>query len=108
MAGYNHPCRHCGVLIPPDSNTCPMCGKVNPLSIRCPQCHSPVQKTWQACNSCGLKLHITCPACQETIFFDDYCQKCGARLAVTCPNPKCRFEQPILGPTCKKCGKPLN
>ena len=107
MAGYKHPCRHCGQLAPPDANVCPMCGKVNPLSARCPKCRAPIQAGWKRCSSCGQALEVVCPECLAAVFFDDYCAACGARLVVHCPHPKCRVEQPPLGGPCVKCGKPM-
>lgn len=107
MPGYMHPCRYCDKLIPPDSNTCPLCGKVNPLGLRCPRCKNPIRKDYVSCNSCGLELKCLCPSCGKTTFFGDYCEHCGHRLAVVCPHQKCRKEQPPLGNSCIYCGKPL-
>lgn len=108
MPGYKHPCRYCDGLVSEDSNVCPLCGKVNPVGpLRCPKCHSPIEKGWTKCGHCGLGLQIACPQCGKLTFFGDYCDKCNARLVVVCPNPKCRTEQPPIGPNCVKCGKPL-
>jgi len=107
MPGYKHPCRYCNQLVPPDANVCPLCGKVNPLGLRCPKCRSPIKQAWKNCSNCGLLLEVACPKCGRTTFFGDYCQNCEARLTVFCPNPKCRAEQPPLGGNCLKCGKPL-
>jgi len=108
MADYQHPCRYCHRLVPPDSAVCPLCGKTNPSGpLRCPKCHSPIQSGWIACARCGQSLKTTCPGCFAETFFGDHCDQCGARLVVHCPNPKCRAEQPPLGPNCQKCGKPL-
>jgi RNA polymerase subunit RPABC4/transcription elongation factor Spt4 len=107
MAGYKHPCRYCGKLIPPESNVCPICGRRNPLSLRCPKCKSPIEKGWKSCSDCGLSLEIICPSCGKPTFFGDYCDVCDAPLTVICPNPKCRTEQPPLGDKCIKCHKPL-
>ncbi|HHX87344.1 MAG TPA: hypothetical protein GX693_04085 [Firmicutes bacterium] len=108
MPGYQHPCRYCDKLIPPDANACPICGKVNPLGpLRCPRCAAPTRKGWVRCSSCGLDLQLKCPACGQNTFFGDYCEHCGHRLAVICPHRKCRTEQPPLGDKCIKCGKPL-
>ncbi len=106
MPGYMHPCRYCNEIIPPDSNVCPICGKVNPLGpLRCPKCRSPIQKKYKVCPSCGLSLEITCPHCGERTFFGDYCERCGKRLVIICP--KCKTEQPPIAGKCIKCGKPL-
>ncbi|MGI6114088.1 MAG: double zinc ribbon domain-containing protein [Mahellales bacterium] len=107
MAGYKQPCRKCDNFIPPDSNTCPICGKRDPLIVRCPKCRNPIDTNWQKCNCCGLPLYITCPKCGNKTFFDDCCQHCNSPLLVACPNPKCRLEQPPIGSKCIKCGKPL-
>ncbi len=107
MAGYSHPCRYCDRMIPPDSDVCPLCGKINPLSRRCPKCRAPLVSGWKSCNRCGLNLETVCPECFKTTFFGDYCDQCGARLVIHCPNPKCRREQPPVGPDCIACGKPL-
>lgn len=106
VVGYKHPCRYCEKLIPPDSEVCPFCGKENPLGpMRCPKCHSPVEKDWQTCSHCGLNLRIVCPYCGKTTFFGDYCEDCGKKLTVICPS--CQFEQPPISDKCIKCGKPL-
>ncbi|MFP4200983.1 MAG: double zinc ribbon domain-containing protein [Bacillota bacterium] len=107
MIGYQKPCRYCDELIPPTSNTCPNCGRVNPLSSRCPRCKTPLRAGWSHCPSCGLKLRIDCPYCGEKTFFGDYCDKCDARLLVRCTGEKCRLEQPPLGEVCIECGKPV-
>nr|HPZ65539.1 hypothetical protein [Bacillota bacterium] len=67
MPGYMIPCRYCQQLVPPDANTCPACGKVNPVQARCPKCAHPIRKGWVACSSCGLSLEITCPFCGQDI-----------------------------------------
>jgi hypothetical protein len=106
MVGYQHPCRYCQQLVPPDAATCPYCSKVNPTgSLRCPKCKSPVQSQWKSC-TCGQPLEITCPSCFQQTFFGDYCQKCDQRLLITCP--KCKTAQPPLGGNCIKCKKPLS
>lgn len=108
MPGYKHPCKYCDKLIPRDSNICPVCGRVNPLgSFRCPKCKNPVQQGYRNCDNCGLLLEVACPKCGKISWFGDYCEHCDARLAVICPNSKCRTEQPPVGGTCVKCGKPL-
>jgi hypothetical protein len=108
LPGYKKPCRYCEGLIAPESKVCPLCGKVSPLgSPRCPRCRSQVEKGWIRCGDCGLSLEVVCPFCGEQTFFGDYCDKCDARLLVTCPNRKCGEEQPPIGGTCVKCGKPL-
>ena len=107
MPGYKLPCRYCGKVIPPESNICPICGKANPIFLRCPKCRDLIEKEWLNCPSCGLSLRVTCPTCKNETFFDDYCEKCDFALTVVCPNPKCRLEQPPLGNKCIKCGKPL-
>jgi len=106
MAGFMHPCRYCDKLVPPDSNVCPLCGKVNPTGpLRCGRCKTPIMKGWAACPGCGLVLDAACPSCGKATFLGDYCDQCGARLAVICP--KCKTEQPPVGDKCFKCGKPL-
>lgn len=107
MAGYKHPCRYCDKLIPADSNVCPICGKNNPLSLRCPICKAPIEKGWKSCSCCGLSLEMFCPKCGKATFLDDYCEHCGAPLRIVCPNPKCKTEQPIGGTKCIKCKKLL-
>lgn len=107
MPGYKLPCRYCGKVIPPQSNVCPICGKANPIFLRCPRCKDLIEKGWVNCPSCGLSLKVTCPKCKAETFFGDYCEKCGSPLTIVCPNPKCRFEQPPIGDKCVKCGKPL-
>ncbi|MDD5659548.1 MAG: zinc ribbon domain-containing protein [Actinomycetota bacterium] len=108
MPGYKIPCRYCGKVIPPESNVCPICGKSNPIFLRCPRCKDLIEKGWVNCPSCGLSLKVTCPKCKVETFFADYCDKCGSALTVVCPNPKCRFEQPPVSDKCVKCKKPLN
>lgn len=108
MGSISHFCRHCDQLIPPDSETCPLCGKVNPMQARCPKCRAPIRRGWQSCSRCGLTLSVTCPECFKLSFFDDYCEHCQAHLVIHCPNPKCRHEQPPVGDICRKCGKPLD
>jgi len=107
VIGYQQPCRYCDEFIPPTSNVCPVCGKVNPLHMRCPRCRDLIRKAWTNCSNCGLELRITCPYCQETTFFGDYCETCDARLVVVCSAEKCGLEQPPIGDSCKECGKPL-
>jgi hypothetical protein len=108
MPGYKHFCRYCNQLIEPDSNVCPLCGKVNPLGpSRCPKCRNPIQKTWKHCSHCGLTLAVVCPKCRRTSFLGDYCDHCDARLVVICRNPKCRAEQPPIGDVCVRCSQPL-
>ena len=68
MPGYMQPCRHCDRLIPPDSNSCPLCGKVDPLQLRCPRCRNPIKKDYVVCNSCGLELKCLCPGCGKSTF----------------------------------------
>jgi RNA polymerase subunit RPABC4/transcription elongation factor Spt4 len=108
MPGYKIPCRYCGKVIPPESNICPICGKANPIFLRCPKCKNLIEKGWVNCSSCGLSLKVICPKCRAETFFGDYCEKCGSPLTVVCPNPKCRFEQPPIGDKCTRCGKPLS
>ena len=108
MPGYKIPCRYCGKVIPPESSVCPVCGKANPIFLRCPRCRDLIEKEWVSCPSCGLSLKVTCPKCKAETFFGDYCEKCSSPLTVVCPNPKCRFEQPPIGDKCIRCGKPLN
>ena len=108
MPGFKHPCRYCGEMIPPEANVCPMCGKINPLGpLRCPKCRNPVKKDWKKCSNCGLSLEEICPKCDKSTFLGDYCDHCNDRLLIVCPNPKCGQEQPPIGDTCIKCGKPL-
>ena len=107
MISYKQPCRYCDQLIPPESNICPLCGKVNPLGpLRCPKCSNPVRKDYIVCSNCGLSLRVTCPSCGETTFFGDYCEHCGERLTVICP--KCGTEQPPIDNKCIKCGRTLD
>jgi len=107
MPGYKHPCQYCGKLVPPDSNVCPHCGRVNPSGLRCPKCRNPIRKDWVNCSHCGLPLKVACPKCGKTTFFGDYCEQCSARLLVVCPNPKCKTEQSPIGENCVKCNRPL-
>ena len=108
MPGYKHQCNYCGKLIEKDANLCPYCGKVNPLGpMRCPKCRNPIQKDYIVCSNCGLNLKIICPFCGKETFFGDYCDNCNKRLLVICSDTKCKTEQPPLGNTCIKCGKPL-
>ena len=107
MIGYQEPCRYCDELIPPMSNTCPLCGRVNPHAARCPRCRNPVQKRWVNCPGCGLDLKTECPYCGEETRFGDYCDACDVRLMVRCSNAKCGLEQPPVARACSKCGKPL-
>ncbi len=108
MPGYKHPCRYCEALIDKDSNVCPICGKDNPATpIRCPRCRTPIRKSWQRCNVCGLKLNIECPFCGKETFFDSYCEHCDKRLLVVCPRRRCKTKQPPISENCIKCGKPL-
>ncbi len=106
MSGYKHPCKYCGQLIPPNSNVCPVCGKVNPLETRCPKCRAPIKEGWARCSSCGLSLVTNCPKCGKPTFFGDYCQNCGNQLVVECK--KCHTIQAPLSDKCVKCGKQLN
>ncbi|MDD5569129.1 MAG: DUF5684 domain-containing protein [Candidatus Pacebacteria bacterium] len=104
--GYKHACKYCDKLIPPNSSACPYCEKVNPLGpSRCPKCHEPIEKDFKVCPNCNTNLRIVCPFCNKTTFFGEHCEDCGERLLVKCP--KCGQEQPPLGDTCIKCGKPL-
>jgi RNA polymerase subunit RPABC4/transcription elongation factor Spt4 len=105
MPGYKHPCHYCDKLIPPDSNVCPLCGKINPLLLRCPKCRDLIEKGWKMCSNCGLSLEVNCPKCSKTTFFGDYCEHCNERLVIVCP--KCKTEQPPIGDKCIKCGKNL-
>jgi len=105
MPGYKHPCRYCDKLIPPDSNVCPFCGKINPLLMRCPKCRDLIEKGWKTCSNCGLSLEVNCPKCGKTTFFGDYCEHCDERLVIVCP--KCKTEQPPIGEKCIKCSKNL-
>ena len=107
MIGYKHPCRYCDEFIPPDSNVCPLCGRANPLRMRCPKCRDLIRRSYANCGHCGLQLTITCPYCGESTFFDDYCDECDTRLLMMCSNEKCMLEQPPVGEVCSKCGKPL-
>ncbi|MFH0748766.1 MAG: zinc ribbon domain-containing protein [Candidatus Bathyarchaeota archaeon] len=105
MSSYKKPCKYCGQLVPPNSNVCPLCGKVNPLENRCPKCRALIQTTWLSCGSCGLSLRIKCPKCGKDTFFGDYCENCGNRLTVECN--KCHTTQAPINNKCIKCGKPL-
>ena len=106
MIGYKHPCRYCDKLIAAESNTCPFCGKINPLGpLMCPKCKSPVHKDWIKCGSCGQALRIVCPMCGKETFFGDYCDKCDARIQVRCR--KCHKEQSPVSDKCIYCGKVL-
>ncbi|MGD0915355.1 MAG: zinc ribbon domain-containing protein [Thermodesulfobacteriota bacterium] len=105
MVGYMHPCRYCSKLVPPESNVCPFCGKVNPLELRCPKCKSPIEEDWKRCSHCGISLELTCPKCGKTTFLGDYCKHCDSRLVVVCT--KCKTEQSPIGEKCIKCDKPF-
>ncbi|MCX6347545.1 MAG: zinc ribbon domain-containing protein [Actinobacteria bacterium] len=65
MPGYKLPCRYCGKVIPPESHVCPICGKANPIFLRCPKCRGLIEKGWVNCPSCGLSLKVTCPTCKS-------------------------------------------
>jgi len=106
MIGYKHPCRYCDKLVPPTSQVCPFCGKVNPLGpLRCPNCRTPIQKDYAVCSHCGLSLTTRCPTCGKPTFFGDYCEHCDTRLVVVCP--RCGSEQPPIENKCFKCGTAL-
>lgn len=106
MPGYMQPCRYCNQLVDPDSNTCPACGKINPVGpMRCPKCRNPIQKGWVSCSNCGLSLKTVCTGCGKETFFGDHCDHCGAELKTVCPH--CGFKQSPLNPKCEKCGKEI-
>jgi len=108
MPGYKHSCRYCNGLVEGDARFCPFCGRINPAGPpRCPACAAPVEQSWKACTTCGLKLEGACPHCGQTGFLVDYCPHCQVQLTMTCPNRKCRSEQPLLRNICADCGKPL-
>ncbi|MGB9627987.1 MAG: double zinc ribbon domain-containing protein [Thermodesulfobacteriota bacterium] len=106
MVGYKHPCRYCDGLIPPDSEVCPLCGRVNPTGpFRCPKCRSPIQRGWKNCSDCGLSLELVCPHCGKNTFFGDYCDHCNEVLRIICKH--CKTSQAPIGDRCIKCNKPL-
>jgi len=109
VPGYQQPCRYCDTLVPPESNVCPACGKVNPVGpLRCAVCRAPIRESWVSCSNCGLSLRARCPACGAETFAGDYCSACGARLAVRCSNRGCGAEQHLLATACGECGAALH
>jgi hypothetical protein len=107
MPGYNT-CHYCERLIPPESTTCPFCGKANPtVALHYPKCNNPIQKERMRCNSYGLNLKITHPEYEKPACLADYCESCSSLLVATYPDPKCKTEQPTFNDKYIKCDKPL-
>lgn len=53
-----------------------------PLMQPCPQCHTPVQATFNYCPTCNTKLHPHCAQCQRMVrLTDTFCPYCGYKLA---------------------------
>ncbi|NLB40889.1 MAG: hypothetical protein GX815_01260, partial [Clostridiales bacterium] len=58
MAGYKHPCIHCGVYIEGDSRFCPSCQSGSPFGYLCPNCLRPIEKGQAVCSGCGRSLYV--------------------------------------------------
>ena len=106
MAGYKHPCAYCGKLVNRTRTFARTAVKeLRRGHFKCPRCRNTVERDFKLCAHCGLPLHIICPTCGKETFFGAQCDVCSTSLLVTCP--KCKTQQPPVGPNCVKCGKPL-
>lgn len=99
---------YCNELIPGDSEMCPMCGRKDPFSLRCPRCKNPIENNWKICSSCGIKLKTICISCGKEIPTAEFCEYCKGPILVRCKNRKC-LEVQILTPEgkCIKCGNKI-
>ncbi|MGH9524864.1 MAG: zinc ribbon domain-containing protein [Terriglobales bacterium] len=52
-----------------------------PATQPCPQCHAPVQASFNYCPTCHTKLHPHCAQCQRPVrLTDTFCPYCGYTL----------------------------
>ena len=52
-----------------------------PAMQPCPQCHTPVQVSFNYCPACNTKLHPHCAQCQRPVrLTDTFCPYCGYKL----------------------------
>lgn len=52
-----------------------------PATQPCPQCHTPVQASFNYCPTCHTKLHPHCAQCQRPVrLTDTFCPYCGFKL----------------------------
>ncbi|NLC41107.1 MAG: hypothetical protein GX763_09360 [Clostridiaceae bacterium] len=107
MAGYKHPCIHCGNLIDHDARYCIYCNSRSPFAFRCPDCLKEVEQKQSICSSCGRPLYVPCPSCAQLTFVSDNCQSCGTTLLVQCQNKRCMQMQFFQNTKCTACGKLL-
>ena len=107
MAGYKHPCIHCGVYIDQNSRFCPTCQSGNPFGYLCPSCLLPVEKGQSVCSGCGRSLYVTCPVCGVPTFVQEKCERCNGALMIRCNNPRCGVMQFFENTICTACGKKI-
>lgn len=61
-------------------------GSAAKVDVACPACATPVQDRWQACPSCGYRMHVitgplTCPTCHQPVDKDwKTCPHCATAL----------------------------
>ena len=49
--------------------------------MKCPQCHSDIEKAMKFCRQCGAKLPLICPGCGTRVqATDKFCHECGFEL----------------------------
>ncbi|MDD2426527.1 MAG: hypothetical protein PHR78_02530 [Eubacteriales bacterium] len=105
MAGYKHPCVHCGNLIDHDARYCVYCNSRSPFGHLCPTCLKPIEKTQTICSACGRPLFVACPNCGQQTFVEERCQACGYSLLIPCQNKRCGELQFFQNEKCTACGK---
>ena len=53
----------------------------SPAMQPCPECHTPVQPSFNYCPTCHTKLHPHCAQCQRPVALTDTCcPYCGFKL----------------------------
>lgn len=107
MATYKQPCIHCGTFLERDARFCSSCGSQSPFGYRCPACLAPIEKGRAVCAGCGRPLYVSCPACGQKTFVQEYCEHCRAGLLVRCENPRCGAFQFFENTKCTACGKKI-
>lgn len=62
-------------------------------TVLCPKCGHDLPPDWETCPVCGLSRIVICPVCRKETPLAETCEHCGYRLEIRCPNEFCRAER---------------